>query len=153
MRGAHGFAEGEDAAGMILCLEKIEPLVNVVTFEESVGGERAAAFAVGAGVGEEDGESVGEEELSVSGHAEAVVAEAVEQEDGVSVGLVRMDDPGAEDDVAGRGDGDVDEIGVEGVDGLANSGGFIFGEFAAGRVERAVGQIDSADDAEGDVQQ
>ena len=112
LRGAHGFAEGEDAAGMILSLEEIEPLVNVVAFEQAVGGECAATQAVGAGVGEENGESVGEEELSVSGHAEAVVAETVEQKDRVSVGVVGMNDPGAEDGVVGCGDGDVGEIGI-----------------------------------------
>lgn len=43
LRGSHGFAEGEDAAGMILRVEKIEPLMNVVAFKQSVGGERSAA--------------------------------------------------------------------------------------------------------------
>jgi len=31
--GAHGFAEGEDAAGMIVLFQKVEPLVNVGAFE------------------------------------------------------------------------------------------------------------------------
>ena len=77
---------------MNLRFQKVDPLVDVVALEQAVGGERAVAGAVGAGVGEEDGESVGEEELRVSGHADAVVAEAVEEEDGVAVGVVRMDE-------------------------------------------------------------
>ncbi len=56
-----------------MCGEEIEPLVNVVAFEKAVGGELASACAVGARVGEKDGESVSEEELRVSGHADAVV--------------------------------------------------------------------------------
>ena len=84
LRGAHGFAEGVDAVRMILRwlnlgFEKVGPLVNIVAFEEAVGGESAVAHAVSAGVGEKDGESVGEEELGVSEHAETVVAEAVEE--------------------------------------------------------------------------
>ena len=65
--GAHGLGESEDAVRMILRGEKVEPLVNVSAFEEAVGGEWAAAGAVGAGVGEKHSESVCEEELRVSG--------------------------------------------------------------------------------------
>ena len=93
LRRTHGFAEGEDAVGMIfpflslalilawriLRFQKIDPLMDVVALEQAVGGERAVARAVGTGVGEKDGESVGEEQLRVSGHADAVVAEAVQE--------------------------------------------------------------------------
>ncbi len=50
---------------------------------------------------------MGEKELCVSGHADAVVAEAVEEEDGVAVGVVGVDHPGAEGYVVGSGDGGV----------------------------------------------
>ena len=83
--GSHGFGETEDAAGMILRFHEVEPLVDVVAFEQAVGGERAAADAMGAGVGKQNGESVGEKELRVSGHADAVVSEAVKEENGVAV--------------------------------------------------------------------
>lgn len=86
--------------------------MNVVALDQAVGGKGAVARTVGAGVGQEHGESVGEEELGISGHAEAVVAEAVEEKDGVSVGVVGMDGPGAEGDVVGRGDGGVGEVGL-----------------------------------------
>src|SRR5579864_4469172 len=96
LRRSHGFGETEDAARMIARVQEIEPLMDVVALEETVGGERAAADAVSASVGEEHDEAVGEEELRVSGHAEAIVSEAVEENYGVSVIVARMDFPGAE---------------------------------------------------------
>ncbi len=104
--------------------------MNVVALEEAVGGERAAARTVGAGVGKEHGESVGEKELRVSDHADAVVAEAVEKEDGVPVRVMGMDRPGAENNAVGRGDGGIGEVGVEGVGGLADCGDLVFRERA-----------------------
>lgn len=77
----------------------------------------------------------------------------MEKEDGVAVGMMGMDDPGAERDAVGRGDGHVGEFGVEGVCGLAKFGGFVFGERAAGGVQRAVGEVDAADSAEGEIQE
>ena len=122
--------------------------MDIVSLEKTIGGKCASAFTVGAGVGEEHGESVGQEELGVSGHADAVVAEAVEEEDGISAGVVRVDGPGAEDDVVWGRDGVVAEIGVEGLRRLADCGDFIFGERAAGGMEGAVGQVDAAEGAE-----
>ena len=147
LRCAHRFAEGEDAVGMILRFQEIEPFMDVVALQQAVGRELAAAGAMGASVGEEDGESVGEDELRVSGHAEAVVTEAVEEEDGVAVGLVRVNHPRAERDVVGCGDGGVGQIGVEGVGSVADRCDFFFRERAAGGVERAVGEVDAADGA------
>jgi hypothetical protein len=149
--GTHGFGEGEDAAG-ILCLEEIEPLMDVVALEQAVGGNQSSAGTVGAGVGEEDGESADEEQLSESEHADAVVAEAVEQKDCVSVRVMRPNFPGAERDVVGSGDGCVGEVGVESVGRVAGSRDFFVGEGTAGGVERAVGDENSADDAEGEIQ-
>jgi hypothetical protein len=51
LRGSHGFAEGKDAARVILGGEEIEPLMDVVTLKQSVGGERSTAPAVSAGIG------------------------------------------------------------------------------------------------------
>ena len=153
LRGTHGFAEAEGAARMILRLQEVEPLVNVVALEKSLGGERAAAGAVSAGVGEEHGESVGEEELGVSGHADAVVAKAVEENNGVSVWVMGAEGPGAKRDGVGRCDGDVGGIGVESLSGLADRGGFFVGEWAASRVESAVGDDDAPDYAEDEIQE
>lgn len=123
--GAHGFAESEDAVRVILSGEEAEPLVNIITFEKAVGGELTSTSTVGACVGKKHGESVSEEELCVSGHADAVVAETVEENDGIAVTVVGMDRPGAEGNGIGRGDGNVFEIGIELVSGLAH-GGFVF---------------------------
>src|SRR2546423_15629842 len=101
--------------------------MDVIALEESVGGERASAGAVSARVGEEDCEYMGEEELSVSEHADAVVAEAVEQENSVAVRVMRADGPGAEGGLVGGGDGCVGEVGVEGVSGVLGGGDFFGG--------------------------
>lgn len=151
--GPHGFSEAKDATRMILCLQEIEPLVDVVALEEAVGSERAAAGAVGAGVGEQYGESALKEELSVSRHADAVVAETVEEEDGVSVGMMRTDEPGTEGDGVRCGDGDVSEVGVEAKRRLPDRGGFFIGKRAAGGMESAVGDEDAADYAEDEIQE
>jgi len=157
LRGVHGFAEGEDAAGIIfrwlnLRFEKVRPQMNVVALDEAVGGEWAVAQAVGAGVGEKHGESMSDEELGVSGHAEAVIAESVEKEDGVAVGMMGVDQPGAEGCVVGRGDGDFGEVGVEGPGGVAHCGDFVFGERTADGVQCGVGEGDAADGAESQIE-
>jgi hypothetical protein len=85
-------------------------------------------------------------------HAETVVAEAVEEEDGVAVGVVGMDEPGAQRCVVEGGDGDVGEVGVEGAGFVADCGDFVFGERAAGGVQGGVGEGDAADGAEGEVE-
>ena len=105
---AHRFSESEDAVRVNLRGEEVEPLVDIVAFEEAIGGELATACAVSAGIGEKHGESVGEEEVRVSGHADAVVGEAVQKNDGVTVAApMGMNDPGAEGDGVWGGDGNV----------------------------------------------
>jgi hypothetical protein len=80
---------------------------------------------VGAGVGEQDCESVSEEQLGVSGHADAVVAQTVEKDYGVAIAVMGMDGPGAESDGVWRGDGNVIEVRIEmGCD--LTHGGFLF---------------------------
>src|SRR5271169_2395584 len=111
--------------GVSLGQERVKPLVNVVAFEQAVGGELAAASAVGSRVGEEDGESLREEQLCVPGHADAVVAEAVEKDYCVAVAGLRTDGPGAEDDGVWRGDGNVCQIGVQLARDIPH-GGFCF---------------------------
>jgi len=108
---------------------------------------------VGARVGEQDGESVSEEELGVSDHAHAIVAKAMEQEDGVAIGVVRMDDPGAEGDVVGCGDSGVGQVGVKSLGGVAHRDGVLIGKWAAGGVEGAIGEVDTANSAEDEIQE
>jgi len=133
---------------MIATIQEIEPLMDVVPFEESVGGEFAATNAVGASVGEEDSESVGNQELRVSAHADAVVAEAVEENYGVSVIVMRIHFPGAESCAIGSCDGNVVEICFGRLSRLAKFGGFSFGEWPSGWVECGVGQVDATNGAE-----
>jgi len=136
----------------ILLGEEIDPLVDVVLFEEAEGCERAAADAVSAGVGEEYGELVGEEELRVSDHADAVVAESVKKKDGVAVRVVRTDEPGFERCSVWRSDGRVFEFCAESVCGLTGIGGVGVGEGTAGWMECAVRDEDAGDRAEGKVE-
>jgi hypothetical protein len=136
---SHGFSEAKDAVWVILGKEKIEPLMDIVTFEKAVGGELAAAGAVSAGVGEKNGESVGEEKLSVSGHAYAVVAEAMEENYGVAVAEVGMNGPGAEGDSVRRGDGNLLEIRVESTGNFRHGRLRLWSERTAGGMQSFVG--------------
>ena len=152
LRGAHGFSQAKDTVGMVLRGEELEPLVSVVAFDEAVGGERSAAGAVSACVREKNTVAAREQELSVAGHADAVVAEAVEQDHSVSVGVARMDGPGMQGDGVGCGDGDVFKIGDERAGGFDHGGFFILGERTARGVESTVGDPDSCHGAEGEIE-
>jgi hypothetical protein len=124
--GAHGLAESEDATWVGLGGEEVEPLVNVVALEKAVGSELASADAVAPSIREQDGEAVSEEELGVSGHADAVIGEAVEKKDSVVVAAAeRADEPGAESDRVRRGDPNIFEGGIE-LAGEVAHGGFVF---------------------------
>ena len=90
--------------------------------------------------------------MRVPGHANAIVTEAVEKEDCISVSLAGMNFPSAKDDLIWRSDGNVVEFGVQSAGGLPCLGRFIFCQRAAGRVEGAVGEIDASDDAKSNVQ-
>ena len=76
--------------------------MDIVALEQAEGGEWTIADAMGTSVGEKNDEAVGDEELRVSGHTEAVVAEAMEEEDGVPIRMVWVNGPGAKGDVIGR---------------------------------------------------
>ena len=95
---------------------------------------------------------MGEKEMRVSAHANAVVTEAVEKEDCISVSLAGMNFPSAKDDLIWRSDGNVVEFGVERVDRLPCLGSFVFCQRASGGVECAVGEIDASDNAKSNVQ-
>jgi hypothetical protein len=153
LRGSHGLAEGKDATRVILHGQEIDPLMDVVTLKQSVGGERSTAQAVSAGIGKKHSKSVGEEELSISGHADAVIAHTVQEDHIVSDGLMGMDDPGAENGAVGSGDRCVAEFGVEGTSGLASAGNLVVGERAARGMECSVGYEDACDRADGQVQE
>src|ERR1700758_1201309 len=151
LRGPHGFGETEDAARMIVRDEEVEPLMDVVALEEAVGGELAATGAVGASVGKEHVESVRNEELGVTGHADAVIALAMEEYYGITVFVTRTNFPSAKSCAVGGGEGNVGKFGFERSSGLAKFGNLIFDERASGRMKRAVSEVDAADCAENQV--
>jgi hypothetical protein len=59
----------------------------------------AAYTAPGTGVREEDRVLVIEEQFGVTDHARAVVVQAVEQNDGGGIGMIRHEEPGTKCDV------------------------------------------------------
>jgi hypothetical protein len=98
LRGTHGFAEAVNAARVISGDDEREPLMDIVAFEKAIGGKFSATGTVGASVGEQDAEAAGQKQLGISCHAAAVVANAMEQDHGISVALARMKGPGAKGD-------------------------------------------------------
>jgi hypothetical protein len=101
LRGAHELAQGVDAEGVLGGGQPVEPWMDIVAFDEAVAGKYAVAGAVGSSVGHEDRLAVIEQQLGVSSHADAVVAEALEEDDGIRVGVVWSEEPGPEGDVVG----------------------------------------------------
>ncbi len=76
--------------------QRVEDGLGVVAFEPAVGGELAFAGAVGAGVHHDDAVAGAEEKFGLGDDADAVVGDAVEEEDPVAVGMIGADDPAAE---------------------------------------------------------
>jgi len=150
--GSHRFPEAKDAARMVPRGEPVEPLVNIVAFEEAVGGKGTATPAMSAGVWEENGEAVSEQESSVAGHANAVVGEAMEEEHGVAIALAGLDDPGTQDNAILRCDGNVFDLPTKRVDGLTHCGLFFLRQGTARGVQGSVGYEDASNDAEPEVQ-
>jgi len=153
---AHGFPEGEDmfrprtgrAAGAVPLDRKtgtpkrreqrVHDGAGVVAFEPAVGGDRAFAGAVGAGVHHDDAIAGAQEKFGLPDDADAVVGHAMEEQHPGTVGLGRSDLPAAEENAvggpnveflalrAGDGEGSVrfaDEIGREfSADGCEEAG-------------------------------
>ncbi len=127
--------------------------MNIVAFEEAVCGKGTATPAMRAGVWEENGEAVSEQESSVAGHANAVVGEAMEEEHGVAIALAGLDDPGAEDNAILRCDGNVFHLGANRVGDLAHCGFFFLSQGTACGVKGSVGHVDTCDDADPEIQE
>src|SRR5579862_9558777 len=72
---AHRFTEAEYASRMCFSFQKVNPLMNVITLDESVGREFSTARAMRTGVGQQYGESVGQKEIRISDHAQAIVGQ------------------------------------------------------------------------------
>lgn len=105
--------------------EPVEPLANIVAFEQTIGSKGPATPAMRAGVWEEHSEPVSKQEPCVAGHTNAVVCEAVEEEHGLAITLAGLNDPGAENNVIWRCYGNVLDLGADRVNGLAHRGFFL----------------------------
>ncbi len=77
---------------------------------------------MGAGVGQQHGETVRQEKLRRARHAEAIIAEAMKENDGVGIIAMRANLPSAEDGCVGGGDGNVAEVGIKIVGDLTHRG-------------------------------
>lgn len=104
LRGSHGFAKAKDALGVYGAIEEVQPLMNVVSFEDAVGGQLASAGTVCAGIGEKYGVPVCEKKVGISDHTEAIVAETVKHNRGVSACIVWLQKPSTKGCVVGGGD-------------------------------------------------
>lgn len=148
---AHGFAEAENAGRVLVVHQPVEPQVDVVAFEEAVGGKLAVAGAVGAGVGHKDRVVVIEQVFCVARHACPVVGETVEEDDGNAVGMRWSEKPCSEGDVVGSAEGDVLQRGgvsMRQITGLSYVSG---GQRATGRVERDFAKEDAGGEGEEQV--
>ena len=138
---------------MLFRLQEIEPLMNVVPLEQALSRERASAHSVSACVRQEHSESVRDQQLRISGHADAVVSQPVKQNDGISVAVQRTKSPRAKPDTIGRGRRYLLQIGIQCARVMAHGGRFLFGQWPPSRMQRAVGNINPADGAKTGIQQ
>jgi hypothetical protein len=118
--------------------QRVDDGAGVVAFEPAVGGDGAAAGAVGAGIHHDEAVAGAEQELRVADDADAVVGDAVEEEDPIAVGILRADFPATENcsigstnvEILAGGTGDrqgnvgfVDEVGSQlAADGMKECG-------------------------------
>ncbi len=109
--GSHGFAEAIHALRSRL-FEPVDPATDIVGFLDPVGCDLAAAFTVGAGVGQKNAVSLFQKQAAVSGHAFAVVADAMHQNHGGAIVILRTHVPGFQDGAIFGGDRNIFERGV-----------------------------------------
>jgi len=154
---AHGFAEGENVrrpcargtagprplhryTGVHLGRnQRVDDGAGVVAFEPAVGGDGAAAGAMGAGVHHNDAVAGAQQEFRLTDDSDAIVGDAVEDENPAAIGILRPDFPATEKRSIGS-------LHVEVLAGCADGGearvGFadeIGREFAANGVEEGRG--------------
>ncbi len=149
----HGFSETENALWMLFRIQEIEALMNIVPLEQSICREFASAHAVSPGVRHEDGESVRNQQLRISSHADAVVAKPVKQNDGISVAVQWTNSPRAKYDTVRRCGGHLLKIGVQCASVMSHGGKFVFGQWPPRGMQRPVGEINTADGAKIGIQE
>ena len=93
---AHGFAQTVEIADWMGVEEIIGPLVDVGSFEDAVGGEKAAAGSMFAAIGREHRITVAQEQGDQTAHAEVGVTNSVKQDDVIGVARGREEERGVQ---------------------------------------------------------
>jgi hypothetical protein len=76
--------------------QRVDDGAGVVALEPAIGGDGAAAGAVRSGVHHDDAVTGSQQKLRLTHDSDAVVGDAVEEEDPTAVGIFRTDFPAAE---------------------------------------------------------
>ncbi len=90
---AHGLAEAEHTAGLVLAAQPRRPGRDVACFEHAVGGQVPAALSMRARIRQQHAVSMTQKKQSVATHAFSVVGNAVQQHDGTTVAIGRAGKP------------------------------------------------------------
>jgi len=96
LRSTHGFTKAIDAMGVVMIFQQIEPIVDVVSLQQAVRRQFAAARAVGSSIRQKDSEAMTCEQVRVSGHPDPVISEAMKKKDIIAVGWTGSNLPGPE---------------------------------------------------------
>ena len=81
----------------------VDDLARVIALFPAVGGHRATALAVGAGIHHDHAVTVGEQKLRVTQVAGAIVGNSVIEQDPIAVGTFRLDFPATENRAVSSG--------------------------------------------------
>jgi len=92
----HGLSQSENTVRALVGFEPLEPAAYVVTLEQAIGSVNSAAYAMSAGVGHQNAVAMVKEKLRVTDCAQTIVAEPVEQNDGIAIPVPCMNVPGAQ---------------------------------------------------------
>ena len=108
---------------------------------------------MGAGIGEKHRESVREQKLRISSHAQAIIAESMKKEDRIAIGQRRPHELATENRRVGSCDGDVLHNGVQGLNPPSEGCRVLWCEAAARRMQGSIGKNDAANGTEGEIQE
>ena len=69
--------------GVVLIFQQIEPIVDVVSLQQAVRRQFAAARAVGSSIRQKHSEAMTCEQVRVSGHPDPVISEAMKKKENI----------------------------------------------------------------------
>ena len=98
---AHRFAKSKEMPRMLGGFQRIDDGARVVAFEPAVGGHRAFAGAVSAGVHHHHAVARQQQDAGVFEDSHAIVGDAVKKEHPIAVGLCGTHFPAAQKDAIG----------------------------------------------------